>query len=311
MPGGSKLRNLPALLIIAAAAFAVSALRAPLYTRFSKAKIQEDVFALPPAKQVVAMSLGYRSALADLIFAHVLVASGLHIQERRPFEFVGKYLETVTELDPKFDVPYRMADGLITLQAKAVGPDAYRQARRIVERGMAEFPFDQALWASAGQFFAYIGPGVIVDPKEQDDWKLAGGRALARACELVGTNDKLPSQCIVAAGMLTRAGASEASQAYFERVLASNDDPDVQRIYAALLAKMPGATGANHRQAHRDAFQRAWGGDLSFVSRGALLTVGPAWDPAACAAAGSPCATSWRAWAAEQERVLGTTSPQD
>src|SRR6187431_3064423 len=202
----SRRSNVIALIAVALAALSVNALRRPLSERFLAVKVQNDVFALPPPSQVVAMSLGYRSALADLIFAHVLVSSGIHFQEKRNFEFVGKYIETINELDPKFEVPYRMADGLLTLQAKAVGPEAYRQARRILERGMREFPFDQALWTSAGQFFAYLGPTIFTDTKEQDEWRLAGARTLARACELVGSNENIPHQCVIAAGLLTKSG---------------------------------------------------------------------------------------------------------
>ena len=297
-----------AWVMVGVAAFAVNALRAPLFATFSQAKDKDDVFALPPAQQVVVMSLGYRSALADLIFAHVLVSSGIHVQERRPFEFVAKYLETVNELDPQFEAPYRMADGLITLQAKAVPPQAYRDTRRILERGLKEFPFDQRLWASTGQFLAYLAATGLTDRQEIDEWKLAGGRTLARACELVGMNEDMPSQCIAAAGLLTKAGAGEAHRQQFERVLATTDDPKVRAFYAALLKQMRGGDEPSLTHGHREAFQQAQRRDLPFVSRGALLALGPSWDPAACAGPHTECATSWRAWAVHQERAPGATS---
>ena len=303
--------NVIALITIALAAVSINGLRLPLSQRFVAVKEQNDVFALPPPRQVVALSLGYRSALADLIFAHVLVSTGIHIQERRGFEFVGKYIETVNELDPKFAAPYRMADGLITLQAKAVGPDAYRQARRILERGMAELPYDQALWTTAGQFLAYLGPTAFTDPKELDDWRLAGGRALARACELVGSDENLPHQCVVAAGLLTKSGQALASRQFLERMLQVNDDPEIRTLVTALLKKAVGSAELDRVQAHRRAFLQAWADDLPFVSRGAISTIGPNWDSAACASISADCATSWRAWGATHERLLGTTGALD
>src|SRR6478735_3035076 len=148
--------NFVAFALIALAALTVSRLRPPLNTAFLGTKTQSDVYTLPPTGQLTAISLGYRSALADMIFAHVLVSAGIHFQEKRGFEFVSKYIEAVNTLDPKFELPYRMADGLITLQAKPVSVDAYREARRILERGMAEFPYSQGLWSSAGMFLAYL-----------------------------------------------------------------------------------------------------------------------------------------------------------
>jgi hypothetical protein len=301
--------NLTLVALVLAAGATVNRARQPLNAAFLATKVRDDVFALPPPGQLVAMSLGYRSALADLIFAHVLVSSGIHFQEKRTYEVVGKYIQAINALDPKFEMPYRMADGLITLQAKPVSVDSYRQARRILERGLAEFPFSQALWASAGQFLAYLGPtGGIVEPQELADWQLAGGRTLARACELVGSNEAPPRQCIGAAGVLTQAGASLASRQFIERMLFLNDDPKVRAFMSGLLEKSIGAEERDRLQAHREGFQRAWGADLPFVTRGALLTIGPRWDSARCASPESGCPTSWRAWAAAQEEGQSATN---
>ena len=292
--------QLVALTLMVSAAVGIHALRGRLYERFVNTKVKNDVFALPPSKQVVALSLGYRSALADLIFAHVLVSSGIHFAERRRFEFVAQYLETVNELDPKFEAPYLMADSLITLQIKAAGPAEYRATKRILDRGMAQFPYSQALWASSGQFFAYLGPAVFDDPKEQEAWKLAGGRALARACELLGSNDTQPRECVVAAGLLTQVGALDAARQLYERAAQMTDDPQQQRFFDALLDKATGTAQIAQREAHRSAFQQAWKSELGFASRGTVDVLGPSWDAAACASADPSCPTSWRAWAALQ-----------
>jgi hypothetical protein len=305
--------NLSMIALVVVAGAIVNRVRQPLNSVFSATKVRDDVFALPAPGQLVALSLGYRSALADLIFAHVLVSAGIHFQEKRSYEFVGKYIEAVNALDPKFEMPYRMADGLITLQAKPVSADSYRQARRILERGLAEFPFSQALWASAGQFLAYLGPtGGIVDPKELEEWELAGGRALARSCELVGSNELPPRQCIGAAGLLTNNGALVASRQFIERMLLLNDDPNVRAFMSALFEKSVGAAERDQLQERRNAFQHAWGADLPFITRGALLSIGPYWDPAACTAYEARCPTSWRAWsAAEEERQSATSAFTD
>jgi len=298
-------QNLLACALIVGSGFAVNHLRSPLNAAFLNTKNRDDVFALPPPGQAAAMSLGYRSALADLIFAHVLVSSGIHFQEKRSFEFVGKYLELVNALDPKFEAPYLMADSLITLQAKPVSSDAYRQARRILERGLVELPFSTDLWTTAGQFFAYLGPTGGIEGKELQDWKLAGGRTLARACELASSKEAPSHGCIAAAGLLSKGGASEASQQFMNRMLAMNDDPKVLQFMSALLKKNVGSADHDRVQAHRTAFNQAWSSDLPFVSRGALLALGPSWDSAACAGSRAECSTSWRAWSAAVEERQG------
>jgi hypothetical protein len=286
---------------------AIGPLRRALNQRFVSESIQHDVYPLPPPQQTVVLSLGYRSALADLLFSHVLVSYGIHFQEKRNFEFVGNYLDAINELDPKFERPYRLADTVLTLQVKAVGPKNYRKARAIQERGMKELPYDAALWSSAGQFMAYLGPGALTDRAEQDEWRLAGGRALAHACELVTSDDTIPYHCIVAAGLLTNAGAIEASRQFLERVLAVNDDPEIRALAEGTLAKAIGTEAMDRWQAPHQRFQREWGSDLPFVSRGAYLTVGPDWQAAACAG-NTNCATSWRAWAAANDPELTSVS---
>jgi hypothetical protein len=283
----------------------VSALRGPLSARFFATKIQDEVFTLPPPEQVAVMSLGYRSALADVIFAHVLVSAGLHFQEKRSFQLAARYVELITSLDPRFEAPYRMAASLITLQAKPATREDYRDTRRILEQGMAAFPFSQELWLSTGQFLAYLGPTGEIEGQELADWKLAGGRALAHACELVGSKERPPYDCIVAAGLLTKAGEAEASREFIERTLAVSDDPRVLEYMSALLKKSLGDAEHDRVQSRRDAFKRAWGTDLPFVSRGALLTIGPAWNSAACAGVDATCPTSWRAWAEALEERQG------
>jgi len=299
--------NFSAFALITLAALTMSRVRAPLNAAFLGTKNQDDVYTLPPTGQLTVMSIGYRSALADMIFAHVLVSSGIHFQEKRAFEFVSKYIEAVNALDPKFELPYRMADGLITLQAKPVNVEAYRQARRILERGMAEFPYSQGIWTSAGMFLAYLGPTGNITGDELADWKLAGGRALARSCELAGSKDPPSEQCIMAAGLLTKAGEAAAARQFVERMLAVNDDPEVRRFMGALLEQKVGAEERNRLHERREQFKRAWSMDLPFVSRGAALAIGPRWDTAACAGT-DECATSWRAWAAALDQQQGRTS---
>jgi hypothetical protein len=171
---------------------------------------------------------------------------------------------------------------------------------------MKEFPFDAALWSSAGQYMAYLAPSGLKNPAEQDEYRLAGGRILAHACELVSQDETIPYHCIVAAGLLTNAGAAEASRQFLERVLMVNDDPEIRALALGALANIAKSTEPDRTQARYQRFQNAWGADLPFVTRGAYLTLGPDWQPAACAGLGASCATSWRAWGAADSRDLAS-----
>lgn len=237
---------------------------------------KRDVYVLPPKDQAVALSLGYRAALADLIFGHVLVSAGVHLSEKRLFEFAAPYLETVNELDPKFRDPYRYSDAIITLQTVPVPQAAFRQARAILLRGTRELPYDQQLWAAAGQFLAYLAPPQLHDPAEQAAFRQEGARLMARACELIGSNENIPYNCITAAKFFTDAGNREASTALLQKLLVVSDDPEIREMANSKLAAMG-------EQAHTLRFEQAWREDLSFVSHALMATLGPRFDPAACA----------------------------
>jgi hypothetical protein len=253
---------------------------------------RHDAYLLPPPEQTEVLSLGYRAALADLIFAHVLVSAGIHLGEKRLFEFADLYLETINTLDPKFRDPYRYADAILTLQSVKVPEDMYRKARRILVRGTEQFPYDQALWAAAGQFLAYMAPAQLSDPVEAKATRQEGARLLARACELIGSNENIPYHCVTAARLFSDAGNRAASQAVLEKLLVVSDDPEIRQLANAQLAAM----GV---QAHTQRFEQLRHADLPFVSHTGFAALGPAFDPATCAgkrdrAPDDPCSTSFR-----------------
>lgn len=286
------------------AATAVGFARSGLEGRFSKLRERSDVYALPSPEQVVVMSLGYRAALADLLFAHVLVWHGLRFEERRRFEFAADYLETVSTLDPSFRETYYFGDTLITMQPVRPRREDYVRARKLLEKGLAMRPHDTELWLTAGQYIAYVAAPWLEDPKEQEAWRLAGARILARACELVGSNENIPFNCIGAAGLLTRAGEREASIEFLERVLAVSDDEEIRELAIGLLQRALGERSRERVQARADRLRRAWKADLPFLSLTGALLIGPNAEPGACAGLerrDAACATSWSAWRARTE----------
>lgn len=289
---------------IAAATAAIALLRPKLAEQFHQVSTRSDVYALPSPEQTVVLSLGYRAALADLLLAHVLVSYGLHFQEKRRFEFVGDYLDTITTLDPTFRRPYLFADTLLTLQPVAPRWSDYERARALQQRGLEALPHDGELWTTVGQFWAYLAPSATNDPAVQQEWRLAGARTLARGCELIGGNENLPFHCITAAAIFTRAGEREATVAFLQKVLAISDDEEIRRIAIGHLQRVLGEGEVERVNARFEVFRKRWGADLPFVRKDTLLIIGPAFDPSYCSGAGSTaaeaCVTSWRDWGDRQ-----------
>jgi hypothetical protein len=268
-----------------------------------------DIYGLPGPELTRLMSLGYRSALADFIFAHVLVAYGQHFQEKRRFEHVADYLETVTELDPEFAQPYLYADTLLTLQPEPPRQQDYLRARELLLKGTRALPYHQELWLVAGQFIAYVAPPQLAEPALAAQWRLEGARLLARACELATRNQNIPYHCIAAAGLLNRAGQREALIEMLSRTLAVNDDEEIQRLALATLSSWVGEREAERYQARAGQFEARWRAELPFINKERVLVLGPGLDAYACT--GLPatlepeakCVGSWADWATLQASV--------
>lgn len=291
--------------LLCVAGLLVHELQPVLFGAYAEVHRREDAYYLPSPDTTKLMSLGYRAALADLIFAHVLVSHGQHFQEKRRFEFVANYLDTITSLDPTFREPYRLADTLIVLQPTPPTADDYRAARRIEARGLRAFPYDQELWLIAGQFLAYIA-APHMPPSEYQEWRLDGAKKLARSCELIGSNQNIPHHCITAASLFTEAGKSDVVQGFLERVMAISDDPEIQAVAGGYLGRMASEAERDRADQRNKRFRAVWQSDFTFVSRETLTLLGPKFDPARCAGAAAAesaaCVASFRAWGERLDR---------
>jgi len=272
-------------LAVVAALVLIGGNRAALLSSFLRIKSQHDTYALPKPEHVVTMSLGYRSALADLLFAHTLVQSGIHLAEKRRFEIAGDYLRTVNALDPRFATPYRFTDTILTLQTTKPTLTDYQSARAILEHGMNEFPFDTSLWISAGQFLAYLAPphveklaGLAV----AKEWREQGARRLMRSCELVGSGDNVPRHCISASKLLTQAGEFDALEQFIGRVVATSDDPEVRAEALAVLSRATDKQRVQKMRARLSRYDSMRRRSLAFLSRDRYLLLEPDFDVFDC-----------------------------
>jgi len=248
------------------------------------AGLASDVFALPPPSMLTAMSLGYRSALADLLFTSTIVSYGIHFEEHRRFEFVGQYLDSIVALDPHFCQTYRYVDTFVVYQPiGAPSPEDIRHARRLLEQGLEMCPTDGYLWLSAGQFMAFIATQFLTEDDEKEAFRVAGARMLARAAELVTTNQNVQWQALAAAGIFTREGNREAAIAFLERVYGVTDDEELKENVAGKLRALRQEQALDQARRHDEAFNQILKKDLPFLSRTGLLVVGPPHDGARCA----------------------------
>jgi hypothetical protein len=305
------MRRVPpaALAVVVAGALVVALVRARLATTAERVKQRSDLYALPPTELLGTVSLGYRAAFADLVWAHVLVTQGLRMAEARPFEHLELYLDAVNTLDPKFREPYRLADSLLTFQRNDPNPErSVRAARRILERGLREHPLDAALWMGYGEYLAYIGSPALKDEHEKQSWRMDGARALVRSGELGSRDENLLWHSVSAAGILTKQGQHEARRRLLEQVYAMTEDEELRAHVLNRMGQIAQGSGESRVMLLARRFDALWRADVPFLSRTQFRVLGPAPDTWRCArrppmGASEPwCTRGWSEWAAAAMR---------
>jgi tetratricopeptide (TPR) repeat protein len=277
----------------------IALVRGPLVERYSRPTAKEEVSLLLDPKDTLVLSLGHKEALADYLFATTLVEYGLSFQERRRFESAYKYLDTISTLAPKYARPYLYADTLLTMRPTPARLEDYLGTRTLQERGLEHLPYNTELWSVAGQFAAYLAQPHL-PPEYRQEFKLAGARFLARACELASNNGNIPYHCIAAAQILNRAGQREAVIRMLSRTLSVNDDPDIRKRAVGFLQQAVSERDREQQMRRIDALEARWKADLPHASRTLMSLLGPGPDVWRCTgvdASGTPgCQTTWRDW---------------
>lgn len=256
-----------------------------------------DVYALPDPEQLKVLSLGYRSAVADLLFGRTLVAAGMHFSERKVFEHLDGYLHAIVALEPKYRDVYYYADSLLTMSTVRMPERNYRIARTLQEAGLKLFPDDAELWMSVGQYMAYLAVQWLPPEEDREEWRRAGIGIIQQACA-IWPYAELPASCLGSASALSRMGETEAAIRSLERLVALADDPDVRR---ESLLRLEALVDQKSREQFRDRVSyltRRAPRDLPMLSRTAYQLAGPAGDVEACIGLDGPtvperCATSF------------------
>jgi hypothetical protein len=310
----------PTVAIALVAALAIALVREPLSAVHRRVKETSDVYTLPPPEKLVRISLGYRSALADLLWAHVLVSQGLHTEEQRRYDNVTRLLDAINALEPTYRDPYLFAEALITFQVKETPREEVLLARAIMERGVENRPLDAEIWLRLGAFVAFVAPGsYLSDPAEQEQWRRDGAMMLERAAELAGDSSYIAWQAMGGAKFMSRSGQIR----FLEHMIELTDDEELKSRAQAkldhLLAEERQLEHEWEEKQRAERFRRldegipvVRHGDLPHVSRRQYMVIGPPRDPFFCAGSAHArepaCAPSWRDWEelSEDARVLGS-----
>ncbi|MEO8877373.1 MAG: hypothetical protein ABI461_17395 [Polyangiaceae bacterium] len=268
-----------ALVFVALGALGVHYTQPSLAATVHNVKAREDVYALPPPRELKFLALGYNSAVVDQLWAKLFVEYGIHWVEHRNFPDLNNYVDSMLELEPDNAQLYHFISTLLVYRPiQGVEADA-RLARKILERGTVERPDDWHVWLDYGEFIAYLGPSWIPSEAERQQWRHDGALAIARAVELGAS----PDRSLDVASTLKRFGERDAAIKQLERGYALTDDPVKREQIAQSLARLQALGERDEIERKRRLFDADWRVSYPFVSRGEYSMLGPIIDPLKCA----------------------------
>lgn len=293
-----------ALCLVIASGVLISQLRPRVSASLALgAEAEREHYVLPTSERLVLLSLGYRAALADLLWGHTLVWHGQHLEAGLRFEHGGDYIDAVLHLDPTFRDPYDMADVLLTYQSVPSTYADYKKSREVLERGVRERPDDTLLWLRLGQFVGLVSPGRFADDVGEETaaaWEADGARYIARACELGAGDPEMEPHCLNAAFLYKKAGQELALESFLERVIATAENEFVRERAIAELALIHGEKRRVRGAEVALKFRQVHAEDLPFTARDLYNVISPPFAPWKCAGPGpSPgedCGGSWASY---------------
>jgi hypothetical protein len=141
-------RTLP-LAVGLLAALATSATHQSLQAKRADFPADEDLLYLPAPQDLRRMSIGYREALADLIWIRAVIFAGSELVGEH-YSWIGDYLEAINCLAPTFRQPYAWGSKITIYTGGALGRGNVELAEKLLRAGLVKFPEDHELLFSLG-----------------------------------------------------------------------------------------------------------------------------------------------------------------
>lgn len=260
------------LLCIVGLALVIDRVRAGAQQHFLDTQTYEDVYYLPPKDYLLIGALGYRAALADLIWMKALVYYGEELGHRGDVKNLYRYGDAVLALDPDFKRVYRWIASCALYRTGEVTANDARSAIRYLEQGLRRFPDDGELAWELGADYSYeLVP--LLPPGEQ---RTAARRAGLEYLELAVRKEAGPPWLVLqTASELQGLGRVEQAIRHLEDVYATTSDANTRATIEARLAAL-------RSQAYMEAMRRtgaeleaARKRDFPYLDATLYLLVGP------------------------------------
>ena len=174
------MRALVAVLTILCA-FAAHVLRAEAAEHYHENQSYEDIYYLPSPTALKFLSVGYRRALADLIWMRAQVYVGDELYERGGADHIFSYTEAMLALDPDFLRVYRWIGVTGVYRSRDSSIEEVQHAIAIMERGIERFPDDPKMLWDLGATIAFDLVPRMEPSEERREYERRGAILLQEA----------------------------------------------------------------------------------------------------------------------------------
>ena len=212
-----------------------------------------DLLYLPPPDRLVPMAIGYREALADLIWIRAVVFAGTKSGSRN-LDWIRRYVDTVAHLAPRFRQPYAWGGTVSVYSGGKIDRKALDQAVALLRDGVAQFPEDHELLFALGMILyrdLSTIPGYNGDEIESGKRE---GISLIRKAAAFGAP---PLVRQLAATLESESGSDELQIQFLEQQLLQAKDQGLRRLLQKRLSELIGETRLRAMQARKAQFEQA------------------------------------------------------
>ena len=251
----------------------LSLLNLRLNARASLTLLQTDEssYFLPSEDWLVPTSLGYREALAGLIWVRLLTYFGEQHEVRGQFDHMERYLFAVTELDPYFYRAYTWGSVAAMYNGMPITRDAIELSIEMLRRGLVYFPNDGDLHYFIG-FQHYFELSAVVSGDERERVRQIGMDEICTGAILGGGPPYLPLLC---SSLNERAGFDQIAQ---ERLAQTLLDVRDERTRIRIEERMEGMMAADISHTimrHASELREGWENNLPYAPLSLYLLTGP------------------------------------
>lgn len=260
------------LIALTAALAATRWVRLIAFREHQQSQRYEDVYYLPSAAWLPVMSLGYRQALADLLWCRSLVYFGQELSQRGQVRYVFEYTDAILALDPSFRQAYRWVATAALYRPVDTDVEVGLRAARYLEEAVRRWPEDGELEWDYGSLLRFELAPIARDAAQRNALYERAAPHLEAAARL-GAGP--PWLALISAGLLNRLGRTEQAIQHLEEIYATASDDAVRAELAARLTVLRGQRDMEAVRAAIREFEQSHQRSYPYLSPDLFLWVGP------------------------------------